>query len=37
MYYKVNRKTYDGYQGQLWVTLEKHGENWQVTQYESFY
>jgi len=37
MYYRVNRKTYDGYQGQLWVTLEKHGENWQVMQYECFY
>ena len=37
MYYRVNRKTYDGYQGQLWVTLEKHGEDWQVMQYECFY
>ena len=37
MYYRVKRKTYDGYQGQLWVTLEKHGPDWQVTRYECFY
>lgn len=37
MYYRVKRKTYDGYQGQLWVTLEKQGEEWQVKQYEGFY
>jgi hypothetical protein len=37
MYYRVNRKTYDGHQEQLWVTLEKHGENWEVMQYECFY
>jgi hypothetical protein len=37
MYYTVNRKMYDGYQGQLWVTLEKQGEQWQVKKYECFY
>jgi hypothetical protein len=37
MYYRVKRKTYGGYQGQLWVTLEKQGEEWQVKQYECFY
>lgn len=37
MYYRVNRETYEGYQGQLWVTLEKHGEDWKVVQYECFY
>ncbi len=37
MYYRVNRKTDDGYQGQLWVTLEKQSEEWQVKQYECFY
>ena len=37
MYYRVKRNGYDGYQGQLWVTVEKHGPDWQVTQYECFY
>lgn len=37
MYYRVKRSTYDGYQGQMWVTLEKHGNDWQVTRYECFY
>ena len=37
MYYRVNRKTYDGYQGQVWVTLEKHGEDWLIKHYECFY
>lgn len=37
MYYRAQRKSYDGYQGQLWVTVEKHGGDWQVTRYECFY
>jgi len=37
MYYRVNRQTSDGYQGQLWITLEKQGETWQVKKYECFY
>ena len=37
IYYRVNRKDYEGYQGQLWISLEKHGEDWRVTQYECFY
>ncbi len=37
MYYKVKRRTYDGYLGQLWVTLERQGTDWQVTSYECFY
>jgi hypothetical protein len=37
MYYRVNRNIYDDYQGQLWVTLEKQGEEWQVKKYECFY
>lgn len=37
MYYWVKRQTYSGYQGQLWITVEKGGEQWQVTRYESWY
>ncbi len=37
MYYRARRKNYDGYQGQLWVTVEKRGNDWQVTKYECFY
>ena len=37
MYYRAQRKNYDGYQGQLWVTVERRGSDWQVTKYECFY
>ena len=38
MYYEVQRKTYrPAFQGQLWVTVERRGGNWQVSQYESWY
>jgi hypothetical protein len=37
MYYQVERKNYNGLQGQVWITVEKHGEQWQVTRYEGIY
>lgn len=37
MYYRAHRKNYQGYQGQLWVTVERRGSNWQVSKYECFY
>jgi hypothetical protein len=37
MYYWVKRKGYNGYQGQLWINLEKRGEDWRATEYECFY
>lgn len=37
MYYRARRKHYDGYQGQVWITVEKHGSYWQITKYECFY
>ena len=37
MYYRAHRKNYHGYQGQLWVTVEKRGSDWQVAKYECFY
>ena len=37
MYYRAARTAYEGYEGQLWVTLEKSGEDWKVVQYECFY
>jgi hypothetical protein len=29
MYYDVKRKPDSGYQGQLWITLEKRADDWQ--------
>ena len=37
MSYRAQRRSYDGYQGQLWITVEKRGGDWQVTKYECFY
>lgn len=37
MYYQVERKNYNGLRGQVWITVEKHGERWQVTSYEGIY
>jgi hypothetical protein len=37
MYYQVGRKNYNSLQGQVWITVEKYGEQWQVTHYESIY
>lgn len=38
MYYEVHRKTYPpAYRGQLWITVERRGADWQVSRYECFY
>ena len=37
MYYEVSRTTYDGHQGQLWVSLARHGADWKVTRYDCYY
>ena len=37
MYYEVSRKTSDGYQGQLWVSLARQGADWKVTRYDCSY
>jgi hypothetical protein len=37
MYYLVERKNYNGLEGQIWITVEKHGEQWQVTRYDRSY
>lgn len=37
LYYRAQRQSDDGYQGQLWITLEQHGGDWQVKRYECFY
>lgn len=37
MYYLAHRRTYQGYQGQLWITVENRGGQWQVVNYECFY
>jgi hypothetical protein len=37
MYYQVGRNNSNNLQGQVWITVEKDGEQWQVTRYESIY
>ena len=37
MYYLAHRKTYQGYQGQLWITVANRGGQWQVVNYQCFY
>lgn len=37
LYYEVNRQEYKDNRGQVWVTLEKAGEDWHVTRYDSAY
>src|ERR1044072_3020850 len=37
MYYLVESKNYNGLEGQIWITVEKHGEQWQVTRYDRSY
>ena len=37
MYYLAHRKTYQDYQGQLWIIVENRGGEWQVVNYECFY
>ena len=38
MYFRAHRKTYRaGYRGQLWLTVERRGGDWQVSEYECWY
>lgn len=37
MFYWVRRHPYNDHNGQLWVTVEKQNEQWQVVDYESWY
>jgi hypothetical protein len=36
-YYEVNRQEYKDSRGQVWVTVEKVGDNWRVTRYDTNY
>ena len=37
VFYRVNRDEHEDYLGNLWVTLERRGQAWQVTGYECWY
>jgi hypothetical protein len=37
LYYWNARRTYDGEEGQLWVTVEKRDAQWRVVNYECWY
>jgi hypothetical protein len=37
LYFQVARNNYDDIPGGVWITVEGHGEEWQVTRYESIY
>lgn len=37
MFYWVRRHPHKDFKGQLWVTVEKQGEQWKVVDYESWY
>jgi len=37
LYYRVNRPSYDGYRGQLWITVQKTAGDWKVVKYECIY
>lgn len=37
LYYLVGRKSYKGLEGQVWVTVQKRGNEWKVTRYDRSY
>src|SRR5262245_38486420 len=37
LYYLVGRRHYANAEGQLWLTVEEHDSQWQVTKYECWY
>ena len=37
MYYQVGRQKYPDLKGQVWITVEKRGDQWQVTRYDRSY
>jgi len=37
MYYQVGRQKHPDLKGQVWVTVEKRGDQWQVTRYDRSY
>ena len=37
LYYQVGRKKYPDLKGQVWLTVEKRGNHWEVTRYDRSY
>lgn len=37
LYYQVGREKFPDLKGQVWVTVEKRGDQWQVTRYDRSY
>ena len=37
IFYQVGRQKYFGLEGQVWMTVEKRGDQWQVTRYDRSY